>query len=142
MFNKIYEEYYDKYFLSYYKENEVKCDNVEQSHSYSIPLEKREKLYHLDVYTIDPEGCSDADDAFSIAPDIVSGKLFLYIHIADPTEYICLSSSLWQQICLGRHDDRPHQCRLQVRHRWHSQFIPTKSSDRICPTPCKHPAIR
>lgn len=102
MFNKIYEEYYDKYFLSYYKENEVKCDNVEQSHSYSIPLEKREKLYHLDVYTIDPEGCSDADDAFSIAPDIVSGKLFLYIHIADPTEYICLSSSLWQQICLQK----------------------------------------
>ena len=65
-------------------------------------MEKREKLYHLDVYTIDPEGCSDADDAFSIAPDIVSGKLFLYIHIADPTEYICLSSSLWQQICLQK----------------------------------------
>ena len=48
------------------------------------------------TYSIDPDGCEDADDAFSIYEEI--GKLFLAIHIADPTEYINIESSLWKDI--------------------------------------------
>ena len=48
-------------------------------------------------YTIDPTGCTDADDAFSIFAE--GEKMYLAIHIADPTEYIPLSSALWRDIC-------------------------------------------
>ena len=48
-------------------------------------------------YTIDPVGCTDADDAFSIFTE--GGKMYLAIHIADPTEYIPLSSALWRDMC-------------------------------------------
>lgn len=48
------------------------------------------------TYSIDPDGCEDADDAFSIYEE--DGKLFLAIHIADPTEYINPNSELWRDI--------------------------------------------
>lgn len=63
-------------------------------HEYSIP--ERVDLTHLEVFSIDPEGCEDADDAFSIYYD--QGGLFLALHIADPTEFINLESSLWADI--------------------------------------------
>lgn len=57
---------------------------------------ERINFTHLEAYTIDPEGCEDADDAFSIYND--QGSLWLAIHIADPTEYINLQSSLWKEM--------------------------------------------
>jgi exoribonuclease R len=51
-----------------------------------------------EVYSIDPEGCEDADDAFSIYTNHEDSKMFLAIHIADPTEYIHLHSDLWKDI--------------------------------------------
>lgn len=64
-------------------------------HEYSIST--RTDMTKHESYTIDPTGCSDADDAFSI---FVEGeKMHLAIHIADPTEYIPLSSALWHDIC-------------------------------------------
>ena len=48
------------------------------------------------VYSIDPDGCEDADDAFSIYQE--DDKLYLAIHIADPTEYIELNSPLWKDM--------------------------------------------
>ena len=42
------------------------------------------------VYSIDPDGCEDADDAFSIYEE--NDKLWLAIHIADPTEHINIDS--------------------------------------------------
>lgn len=56
----------------------------------------RVKLHNLDIITIDPEGCQDADDAFSIYEE--NNKLFLVIHIADPTYYINNKSELWYNI--------------------------------------------
>ena len=41
-------------------------------------------------------GCEDADDAFSIY--VENEKLYLAIHIADPTEYINIKSDLWKDI--------------------------------------------
>ena len=52
--------------------------------------EHRVDLTNISVYSIDPEGCMDADDAFSIwAKDI---KLLLSIHVTDPTYYIEINS--------------------------------------------------
>jgi exoribonuclease R len=47
-------------------------------------------------YSIDPEGCEDADDAFSIYSE--NGNIILDIHIADPTEYVNPTSTLWSDI--------------------------------------------
>ena len=48
------------------------------------------------VYSIDPDDCEDADDAFSIYEE--NDKLWLAIHIADPTEHINIDSCLWKNI--------------------------------------------
>ena len=73
------------------------------SHRYSV--EERVDFTHLPVYSIDPEGCEDADDAFSVFFKSVSSekksenlKTYLAIHIADPTEFIELNLSLWENI--------------------------------------------
>jgi exoribonuclease R len=58
----------------------------------------RKNFYHP-VYTIDPEGCQDVDDGFSVYFE--NDKLFLSIHIADPTHYFNVhrnSKSLFQEI--------------------------------------------
>ena len=70
-------------------ENEINSD-----HCYSVQY--REDLTQIESYTIDPEGCKDADDAFSIFEK--DDKLFLAIHIADPTEHIPLNSNIWRDI--------------------------------------------
>ena len=75
---------YDKCLLS---------DNV-IPHTYSI--EDRVDMTNYATYSIDPDGCEDADDAFSIYTE--NDKLFLAIHIADPTEFINPYSTLWKDI--------------------------------------------
>lgn len=99
MRNEQYEEYYDKQFMNEYNKYKVEkiFDNLKH-HMYSIPREKRKVLRNMEVYTIDPEGSEDADDAFSIETDEETGILYLYIHISDPTEYIDINSKLWKQI--------------------------------------------
>lgn len=101
MKNNVYEAYYNKQFLAYYKKKGINKnkETCESLHAYSILLENRKKLYDLEVYTIDPENSHDADDAFSIETENDTGKMYLYIHIADPTEYIDIKSNLWKQIC-------------------------------------------
>ena len=64
------------------------------AHSYNI--KERLDLTNIECYTIDPEGCTDADDAFSIY--YINEKIYLAIHIADPTEYINIKSELWNNI--------------------------------------------
>jgi exoribonuclease R len=68
--------------------------NNKLPHMYSIT--ERVDMTAYDVYSIDPYGCEDADDAFSIYTEY--GKLYLAIHIADPTEYINIDSLLWRDI--------------------------------------------
>ena len=63
-------------------------------HAYTI--KNRVDYTNLETYSIDPCGCEDADDAFSIFEE--GGKLFLAIHIADPTEYINRDSFAWKDI--------------------------------------------
>jgi len=56
----------------------------------------REDFTKYETYSIDPDGCEDADDAFSIY--VENEKLYLAIHIADPTEYINIKSDLWKDM--------------------------------------------
>lgn len=66
----------------------------ELPHYLSIP--NRIDLTSLSVYVIDPTGCTDADDGFSIYYH--DTKLYLAVYIADPTEYINPHSELWDTI--------------------------------------------
>lgn len=68
-------------------------DNV-LPHEYCI--HDRIDMTNIPTYSIDPDGCDDADDAFSIYEE--KERLFLAIHIADPTEFINLKSKLWSDI--------------------------------------------
>ena len=63
-------------------------------HDYSVNV--RVNCCAQDTYSIDPDGCQDADDAFSIYHE--NGNLILDIHIADPTEYIDPFGVLWKDV--------------------------------------------
>lgn len=93
-----YEINYTAFIESLYRpRNEITpnlLDNNKIPHEYSV-LERID-LTDLDVFSIDPDGCEDADDAFSVY--IKNNITYLAIHIADPTEYINLNSNLWNYI--------------------------------------------
>ena len=76
--------------------DEMLTSNISISHNYSILKSERVDMTQYKTYSIDPIGCKDADDAFSIYYE--DNKLFFAIHIADPTEYIDLKSDLWKDI--------------------------------------------
>lgn len=63
-------------------------------HRYCV-MERVDMTMH-ETYSIDPDGCQDADDAFSVYFE--DSKLYIAIHIADPTEYINIDSALWQDV--------------------------------------------
>ena len=100
MNNQNYEQTYSQVVEPSYgiKRDAVQDHDLEldvRKHEYSIST--RTDMTKHESYTIDPIGCTDADDAFSIF--VEDGKMYLAIHIADPTEYIPLSSALWRDIC-------------------------------------------
>lgn len=69
---------------------------LKDNHPHAYTIANRVDMTNYPVYSIDPAGCEDADDAFSIYEE--GGKLFLAIHIADPTEYINIDSPVWKDI--------------------------------------------
>ena len=75
-------------------EDDILLESNTMPHMYNI--HERIDMTMYNTYSIDPDGCEDADDAFSIYEE--QDKLFLAIHIADPTEYINIQSSLWKNI--------------------------------------------
>jgi len=67
-----FDEYFDKVILPKYHTNHHADDydlQQEGPNPYRIPLEMRLDLTHLRCYSIDPPGCEDPDDAFSIWTD-------------------------------------------------------------------------
>ena len=68
--------------------------NNDIPHKYNIT--DRVDMTNHATYSVDPDGCEDADDAFSIYTE--GAKLYLAIHIADPTEHINPDSLLWKDI--------------------------------------------
>jgi exoribonuclease R len=102
MNNQLYEDNYNKIVEPKYgikrdnTNDEILTKNISNNHPYSITSEERINMTSRDTYSVDPVGCKDADDAFSIYSE--NEKLYLSIHIADPTEYIELNSTLWKDI--------------------------------------------
>jgi exoribonuclease R len=100
--NYIFEENYARYIKPIYGKSENYPNNTlllannTIPHEYSIPSDQRVDMTKYETYTIDPNGCVDADDAFSIYNE--GDCMFLAIHIADPTEHIQLGSDLWNDI--------------------------------------------
>jgi len=102
MTNNIFETNYTTYIEPVYgpRRNDVRDTELTRDilvpHDYTIPMDERYDFTDYDVYSIDPEGCEDADDAFSVYTE--RDLLYLAIHIADPTEFIRLHSDLWVSI--------------------------------------------
>jgi exoribonuclease R len=102
MNNQIYEENYTKIVEPKYgnkrdsAKDEILTNNIMIPHDYSIKKTERVDMTSYETYSIDPIGCKDADDAFSVYTE--NNRLYFAIHIADPTEYIDLSSNLWKDI--------------------------------------------
>tara|TARA_B110000967_G_scaffold187821_1_gene210080 strand:- start:9 stop:1421 length:1413 start_codon:yes stop_codon:yes gene_type:complete len=76
------------------EDDELLINKNDLPHNYTI--NDRIDMTNINTYSIDPDGCDDADDAFSVYEE--KEQLFLAIHIADPTEYININSSLWNNI--------------------------------------------
>lgn len=104
MNNQVYEDNYTKIVEPKYglkrniMQDEMLTKDILKSHSYSISKNQRVDMTKYETYSIDPPGCKDADDAFSIYEQ--NDSLYLAIHIADPTEYIDLHSDLWKDILM------------------------------------------
>ena len=98
--NIYYEKMYTKHIEPLYgKKRDNDYDDKllntnEYPHNYSIL--NRTDLTNIETYSIDPDGCEDADDAFSIFYN-ENDELVLIVHIADPTEYININSTLWNE---------------------------------------------
>jgi len=101
MNNTYYEKTYDKQISPLYglmrnsEEDKILMGVNSIPHKYSI-VEQRVDMTDIDCYSVDPPGCEDADDAFSVYEE--NNKLYLAIHIADPTEYININTDLWKSI--------------------------------------------
>lgn len=93
--NKIHPKYKYSHFYTE-EENTFSNDN----HPFYIPKKERTDLTGLHSYSIDPETCTDVDDAFSIWIKDHNGKdhLYLAIHIADPTQYFSPKDEVFQSI--------------------------------------------
>lgn len=70
------------------------ADN-EPAESYMYTGAHRIDMSGLRCYSVDPQGSEDADDAFSVYEG-TDGKLYLAIHIADPTAFIDPLLPLWE----------------------------------------------
>jgi len=104
MENDLFETNYTKYIEPIYWQlsNPIEFTDFSlNTHKYKINNSYRCDMTNLNIFSIDPPGCKDADDAFSIYYQNKNNikLLYLIIHIADPTEYIDISSNLWKNIC-------------------------------------------
>jgi exoribonuclease R len=96
----MYNDIYDLHITPLYgpirntQEDELLINKTILPHNYTI--NERVDMTDINTYSIDPDGCEDADDAFSVYEK--EEELFLAIHIADPTEHININSSLWNSI--------------------------------------------
>jgi exoribonuclease R len=90
----IFEYYFDTNILPKYG-NPIQQDLTNDLPHY-LSISNRIDMTVHPVYVIDPTGCTDADDGFSIYYD--DNKLYLAVYIADPTEYINPHSELWTTI--------------------------------------------
>jgi exoribonuclease R len=102
--NNQFNWYFNKIYLPKYNKGVIDLPEYNMSESHAWAIQNRTDFKHTCI-TVDPEYCIDADDGFSVysetmlTPDGAVDKLYLAIHIADPTHYIPHDSELFQVIC-------------------------------------------
>lgn len=86
--------------INYYNVETIKALNSEHSDFFSlksmfqeIESGQRIDLRHLDVFSIDPQGCTDVDDALHITT-LENGNFEIGVHIADVSHYVKPGSTL------------------------------------------------
>jgi exoribonuclease-2 len=107
------------YVRTQYKPMEYPSKTFIKRSSYYLE-DKRHDLTHLRVYTIDPSGSTDADDAFSIV-DLGNNKCDLYVHIADPTSYFEPNDSVFKCIRLNGVSQYPSL--NPAKHMFHTNYV-------------------
>jgi hypothetical protein len=78
------------------RDEDVRLCAQANPHELSVERALRRDFTVHSTYSVDPPGCEDADDAFSVFRE--GGALLLAIHIADPTDIIPPASELWTDI--------------------------------------------
>lgn len=89
----------------------IKWKNIGITFDDITPLRKNMNDIFTHIYTIDPEGSQDIDDAISIYKDTVNNSYVLGIHIADPTSYVIENSII----------------DIEMRNRFESIYLDTKT---------------
>lgn len=91
---------FNKTFLPKYMKSNVELPSSTILETHKWAIQDRIDFEHICV-TVDPASCVDADDGFSVYSETVDDveKLYLAIHIADPTHFIPHDSELFQAIC-------------------------------------------
>ena len=104
-----------------YKFNLKEIENYELKELNPL-IVKRVDLISHNVFTIDPFGSKDLDDAFSIM--VIDNKYHIYIHISDVTEYIYPGVSYFEEIM------KRSNTNYGINHNW--TMLPRNLSDNIC----------
>ena len=92
------ETFYSKNIANqYYFSYKMTCKSLIHRNELNFNVEntQRVNMTDLPVYSIDPSGCQDVDDAFSYYEE--NNEKYICVHIADPTEYISLYSELFYE---------------------------------------------
>lgn len=109
--NNLFNGRFNKIYLPKYIKSNIELPDSTIFDSHIWAIQDRVDFNHICI-TVDPESCVDADDGFSVYTEAVKSssvsadsssipvdKLYLAIHIADPTHYIPHDSDLFQAIC-------------------------------------------
>ncbi len=92
MASKLWNDIFNKNFeknINIHNYYELKLDSI-------YGINNRIDYTDLIIYSIDPENCTDADDAFSVFKE--NDNIHLMIHIADPTSYFNPNDKLFDDI--------------------------------------------
>jgi exoribonuclease R len=92
--NNIFNQKMDELLKEHIIYNSFNKDNITLDPTYG--LINRTNLKHLEIYSIDPPNCTDADDAFSIWEE--NNEIHLMIHIADPTSWFSPNDDVFKDI--------------------------------------------
>lgn len=97
MASEIWNNIFNESFKNIPKNNQNHSDfDYHNNNDYQIDRINYNNRLNLLIYSIDPEGCTDADDAFSIYKE--NDNIHLLIHIADPTNYFNPNDKLFNDI--------------------------------------------
>jgi exoribonuclease R len=95
------------------------------------PIENREKIQN--IFTIDPNGCKDRDDALSIQPTQNSHQYQVSVHIANVWVWISFFK-LWDFL------QETNISTIYLPHR-NVSMLPTELSEKICSLDSDHPCF-